>query len=227
MKSKDLEHLTIVELRRLAKDVRVSPKRTMTKSQLIKAIVRATKSKAISQTLKQKRSATKKTRITSKQSAQTKATSMQRKQTHEETLPVYKTINKLVLMPRDPWWVFAYWEVDRGNVPEDKLILKLYRQGDRLYASINVGNANNWYINLPEPSDTVRAELGYIKPDAGFVVIAVSNIIKTPRAWPSDVGYTGAMETPMDKYDNPFMDAYASYERANPYIRETITSRKR
>lgn len=212
MKSKDLKHLTIIELRRLAKRFRVSPKRTMTKEQLIKSIVRANRSKAISETLKKRRKA--------------QAIPKTEKPAVEEHLPIYKGINKIVLMPRDPWWVFAYWEVDKSIVSNYDLTLKLYRQHERLYAIINVGKANNWYLNLPEPSDTVRAELGYFRQDAGFVIIATSNIIKTPRAWPSDISYTGNKEPLTTQNINPFMDAYKSYEQANPYIRENITSRK-
>jgi hypothetical protein len=226
MKSKDLKVLSIIELRRLAKQLKVSLKRTMTKQHLIKAIVLSTRSRAISATLKGKK--------------QNKVKSLHpRPQPHaaikhgaaklqpEEVLPVYNGISKLVLMPRDPWWIFVYWEVDRSLVAGKSLILRVYRQSDRLYASINVGNSNNWYINLPEPADTVRSELGYIKPGGEFRIVAVSNTVKTPRAWPSDISYTGAGNKSMDQQTNPFIESYTAYERVTPYVRENITSRKR
>ena len=224
MKSKDLKVLTIIELRKLAKQLKVSLKRTMTKPQLIKAIVLSARSRAISATLKgrkQQRTAIlhPKPHVPQKQRVV--------EPVYEEVLPVYTGIYKLVLMPRDPWWVFVYWEADRSLVAGKSLILRVYRQNNHLYASINVGNSSNWYINLPDPADTVRSELGYIKPGGEFRVIAVSNTVRTPRAWPSDIDYTGAGKSPMDRQTNSFMDSYTAYEKAAPYVRENITSRKR
>jgi|YelNatPaOPRAMG01_1025707.scaffolds.fasta_scaffold21617_1 hypothetical protein len=226
MRSKELKKLSIVELRRLAREVKVSPKRTMTKEQLIKAIVRAARSRAISKALRNKKQGNKKP-SSKAQAIKTYTTPIHVKQQVEERLPVYKGITKLVLMPRDPWWVFAYWEVDKTIVSDKPLILKLYRQYDKLYSSINIGSADNWYINLPEPSDIIRAELGYVKPGGEFVILAISNTVKTPRAWPSNISYTGEQIAAEEQQGTPFMDAYTSYERTNPYIREAITSRKR
>ncbi len=224
MKSKDLKVLTIIELRKLAKQLKVSLKRTMTKPQLIKAIVLSARSRAISATLKGK-----KQQRTAILHPKPHSALKQRvvEPAYEEVLPVYTGISKLVLMPRDPWWVFVYWEVDRSFVAGKSLILRVYRQNNHLYASINVGNSSNWYINLPDPADTVRSELGYIKPGGEFRVIAVSNTVRMPRAWPSDIDYTGAHKSPMDRQTNSFMDSYAAYEKAAPYDRENITSRKR
>ena len=224
MKSKDLKVLTIIELRKLAKQLKVSLKRTMTKQQLIKAIVLSARSRAISATLKGK-----KQQRTAIQHPKPRSALKQRiaEPAYEEVLPVYTGISKLVLMPRDPWWVFVYWEVDRSLVAGKSLILRVYRQNNHLYASINVGNSSNWYINLPDPADTVRSDLGYIKPGGEFRVIAVSNTVRTPRAWPSDRDYTGVHKSPMDRQTNSFMDSYAAYEKAAPYVRENITSRKR
>ena len=224
MKSKDLKVLTIIELRKLAKQLKVSLKRTMTKPQLIKAIVLSARSRAISATLKgknqQRRAITHpKPHVPLKQRVV--------QPEYEEVLPVYTGVSKLVLMPRDPWWVFVYWEVDGSLVAEKSLILRVYRQKNHLYASINVGNSSNWYINLPDPADTVRCELGYIKPGGEFHVVTVSNTVRTPRAWPSDREDTNAGKGPMDRQTNSFRESYTAYEKSAPYVRENITSRKR
>ncbi len=222
MKSKDLKALSIIELRKLAKQLKVSLKRTMTKPQLIKAIVLSTRSRAISATLKGRKQ--RKT-IPHPPPSYSAARRARIPVYEEETLPVYTGVSKLVLMPRDPWWVFIYWEIDRSLVAGRSLILRVYRQNDRLYANINVGHANSWYINLPEPADTVRSELGYLRPGGEFHVLAVSNTVKTPRAWPSNIGYTGAPDSRTDQGTGAFQDAYAAYEKVTPYI--NITSRKR
>ncbi len=226
MKSKDLKVLSIIELRRLAKQLKVSLKRTMTKQQLIKAIVLSTRSRAISATLKgKKQNKVKKFNPLSHPHSAVKHAVAKLQQ--EEALPVYNGISKIVLMPRDPWWVFVYWEVDRSLVEDKPLVLRVYRHSDRLYASIHIGNSNNWYINMPEPADTVRCELGYIKPGGEFRIVAVSNTVKTPRAWPSDISYTGVANKAMDQHTNPFIESYNAYEKVTPYVRENITSRKR
>lgn len=222
MKSKDLKALSMIELRRLAKSLHVSLTREMSKQQIVKAVVASTRSRAISATLKKKRQ-----HIANIGHPLIAEKHGRRSVRYEEKLPVYADITKLVLMTRDPWWVFAYWEVDRSQLAGKTLILRVYRKDNKLYASINVGDANSWYINLPEPADTVRSELGYIKSDGGFGLIAVSNTVITPRAWPSDISYEDAGNKRMGPHTDPFTESYTAYERANPYIREDITSRKR
>ncbi len=224
MKSKDLKAVPIIELRKLAKQMKVSLKRTMTKTQLIKAIVLSTRSRTISATLKGK-----KRERTVPQPPPSRGTlhHVRTPLYEEETLPVYTGISKLTMLPRDPWWVFVYWEIDRALSAGRPLVLRVYRQNDRLYASISVGDANNWYINLPEPGDSVRSEIGYLRPGGEFHVLAVSNIVKTPRAWPSNAGYTGVSVNPGGGESGPFLDASAAYENVTPSIRENITSRKR
>jgi hypothetical protein len=224
MKSKDLKVLSITELRKLAKQLKVSLKRTMTKQMLVKAIVASARSRSISATLKGKKKS-KAGILRPKVHAPLRHDAV--KLHDEEVLPVYHGITKLVLMPRDPWWVFVYWEIDRSLVSGKTLILRVYRQHNRLYASINVGNTSNWYINLPEPADTVRSELGYLRPNGAFNIIAVSNTVRTPRAWPSDIGYGDIGNNPMGPHSNLFTDSYPAYERSTPYSRENITSRKR
>ena len=224
MKSKDLKAVPIIELRKLAKQMKVSLKRTMTKTQLIKAIVLSTRSRAISATLKGKKRAR-----TVPQPPQSRGMlhHVRTPLSEEEALPVYTGISKLTILPRDPWWVFVYWEIDRAVSAGRSLVLRVYRQNDRLYASISVGDANNWYINLPEPGDSVRSEIGYLRPGGEFHVLAVSNTVKTPRAWPSNVGFTGVSVNPGGSESGPFLDASAAYENITPSVRENITSRKR
>jgi uncharacterized protein len=222
MKSKDLKTLSMIELRRLAKSLHVSLRREMSKQQIVKAVVASARSRAISATLKKKRQ-----HIPAADHRLTAEKHGRRRIRYEEKLPVYAGITKLVLMPRDPWWVFAYWEVDRSQFGGKALILRVYRKDNQLYASISVGDANSWYINLPEPSDTIRGELGYMKYDGGFRLIAVSNTVITPRAWPSDRDYKGVVHKHMGQQRDPFTESYTEYEKANPYTREDITSRKR
>lgn len=219
MKGKDLKSLSIIELRKLAKQLHVSLKRTMTKQQLVKAIVASTRSRAISETLKRRK------QHAAKVPRHPEAKHGRSGEKYEEKLPSYRGVAKLVLMPRDPWWVYAYWEIDRLQIGPRDLVLRVYRKDRQMYASMNVGSSDNWYINLPDPDETVRSEIGFMKPDGEFKVVAVSNTVKTPRAWPSPVGPGKAMSGFSSA--GPFADAYGAFEKTTPSIRENITSRKR
>ncbi len=221
MKGKELKALSIPELRRLAKSLNVSITRRMTKDQIVSAVVASARSRAISATLKKKR------RRTAEKGPIAPGMPGIQAAVQEERLPLYSGITKLVLMPRDPWWVFAYWEIDPAALGGRALILRVYRKKDRLYASIDVDGANNWYIDFPEPGETVRGEIGYMGPKGRFRVMAASNTVRTPRAWPS----AEAAERPLGKKapaarPSPFDEAYAAYERFGTFSRREITSRK-
>jgi len=114
-------------------------------------------------------------------------------------LPTSYGDTKIVLLPRDPWWCFAYWEIGEQTKHE---ILSLYGENVkyviRVYEVTNVINfdgknankyfdieinpfANNWYINVGEPNRSWCVDLGVITPDGKFVVIARSNVVIMPR----------------------------------------------
>ncbi|NMB36296.1 MAG: DUF4912 domain-containing protein [Firmicutes bacterium] len=112
-------------------------------------------------------------------------------------LPSYYGENRLVLLPRDPYWLFAYWEID---IPTRQGLAK---EMQRDYASLNfalrchrftenngVGSyfdlpvtpaADNWYIKAGIPDKQYRLEYGCYLPDGGFKVILTSNTVRTPR----------------------------------------------
>lgn len=108
---------------------------------------------------------------------------------------------KIVVLPRDPWWCFAYWELGESTRNE---IVRTYGENVlnnmylRVYDITNVDNftgenankyfdikvssqTNNWYINLPETNRSWCVDLGIILPDGKFIVIARSNIVHMPR----------------------------------------------
>ncbi len=218
MNTEELKKLTIITLRKLAKEKHVSLIRTMSKDEIIKAIVKSGKSRAISLTLK-KKAAKSIGKVLRKQSTETK-----RKITYEEKLPEYDNETRLVLMPRDPWWFFAYWVIDKHKYMNKHLLLRVYKKG-QLYTNISIGDANSWYVNVPEPGETFKAEIGYVNGSGDFSLIATSNPIRTPNAWPSAIKYKD-IGLPVSR-NTPFAEAYDSFKHSNPAIIEQITSRKR
>lgn len=113
-------------------------------------------------------------------------------------LPGGYQLTVLRALPRDPHWVFVYWEIsqaDRSRLIHEHdewifdrstSIIKLIRTdtGEERRQPILL-DAGNWYLPVL-PNIPYQFEIGLIKPDGTYIVLAQSNVIKTPRALPSD-----------------------------------------
>lgn len=107
--------------------------------------------------------------------------------------------NRIVLMIRDPYWCFTYWdltsekqaevitEISGGQV---KLILRVYDvtgvafngQNANRFMDIQVSEeSNNWYLNVWAADHAYCVDLGLLHPDGTFVMLARSNVVTTPR----------------------------------------------
>lgn len=111
------------------------------------------------------------------------------------SLPEKYGVDRLVLMARDPEWVYAYWEIAHakykhimeGRVAEWNLsrpALRLYDITGRLrpaaHMDIVVGeNSDNWYIYVDRPQHTLVAELGRLF-EGEFVPFLRSNPVTLP-----------------------------------------------
>lgn len=103
--------------------------------------------------------------------------------------------NKIVLMVRDPYWLFTYWEL-RG---EEKAkaqakagrgaceCLRLYKNDAICFDIETGGMANNWYVNVPEAGASYWIEIGFRSADGRFFAAARSNVVKTPLDRMSDI----------------------------------------
>lgn len=110
--------------------------------------------------------------------------------------------DKIVLMVRDPYWIYSYWEISHGKKEEirQRVGERSYREGTyavRIYDvtdvhfdgtnahhsfDIVVGDfAQNWYVNIPSANRSYIADLGFITPQGQFILIARSNVVMTPR----------------------------------------------
>lgn len=122
-------------------------------------------------------------------------------------LPRSYGIDRMVLMARDPHWLYAYWEITATKQGEFSVnygpaawvatrnILRVY---DVTGIDFNGGNANsyidiavseevdNWHIHVGEPDRSFCVDLGRMFPDGKFVPLLRSNVVTTPRASLSD-----------------------------------------
>ncbi|MBU2103166.1 MAG: DUF4912 domain-containing protein, partial [Candidatus Omnitrophica bacterium] len=117
-------------------------------------------------------------------------------------LPVRYGDNRIALLPRDPWWMYAYWDISENRINEVIASIPVHERESlrwalRVYdvtgvASFSGGNANsffdidityeanNWYINVNTPESSWCVEIGFKNPAGKFFAVARSNIIKTP-----------------------------------------------
>ncbi len=114
--------------------------------------------------------------------------------------------DKVVLLVRDPYWMHTYWEITSSKVGalkaqfgeqlinQSRLVLRLLDINDTTPAKPNrvqdidiTGHTNNWYLQVPNADCSYCVEVGFLAPDGRFILVARSNIVRTPRAGVSDV----------------------------------------
>lgn len=111
------------------------------------------------------------------------------------------------LLPRDPHWMFIYWEITDSKKSE---ICKTYgndifnksRQVIRVYDITDVHDgevssrffdipvildSKNWYINVSESGRTYLCELGLVTEDGRFIGIVKTNKVALPPGRVSNV----------------------------------------
>ena len=115
--------------------------------------------------------------------------------------------NKIVILIRDPWWIFSYWEIRKDKEEDvlnkiravdekiEKYILRVYDITDVNFNGKNAnsffdielkGLANNWYINVGVPDRSWVVDIGICTKGGKFYTLARSNVIRTPRYGMSD-----------------------------------------
>ncbi|OGC36748.1 hypothetical protein A2311_06330 [candidate division WOR-1 bacterium RIFOXYB2_FULL_48_7] len=118
---------------------------------------------------------------------------------HYEFPPGYGD-NRIVLMVRDPYWLYTYWEVNeqrRREIAREvgealfsqaREILRVHDTASWAHFDVNINSgAANWYLRVPEPNRSYCVDIGYLLPDGRFVIAARSNFVTTPLDRMSDV----------------------------------------
>ncbi len=118
-------------------------------------------------------------------------------------IPEHYNENYLRALPRDPDWIFVYWEFtsDTFDRLEKTYGSDLIRSGRRLlrlrditdgislsrYFDVEISDyADNWYVKVPEQARTYLIQCGILLRDGRFVEILSSNVFSIPRAGVSD-----------------------------------------
>ena len=114
----------------------------------------------------------------------------------EYILPSRYGVDKLVLMPRDPRWIYAYWEIAHerhqklyeqhlAEWSSSRPALRFYdltetSPGRTQFDVILNEEADNWYVRVDRPDHRLIAELGRLFPGR-FVPLVRSNEVTMPR----------------------------------------------
>jgi len=126
------------------------------------------------------------------------------------------TKDRILLMVPDPFWLHAYWELTHQSVQRAEAALKQDWYGARpvirLFDVTSTdttstsetpvrdvqvhGECNNWYIDIPQPPRSYRADIGYVSRRGDFFVLARSNVVTPPKA-----GSTEALDVGMGELD--------------------------
>lgn len=119
-------------------------------------------------------------------------------------LPQEYGVTMAALMPRDPNWMFVYWEITpnskarlaREHGPDlfekGRQVLRVYdlahADGSARYFDVPVMlDANNWYVHVQDGGGSYCCELGLVRPDGNFVGIVKTNPVTLPPGRVSDV----------------------------------------
>lgn len=114
-------------------------------------------------------------------------------------LPAQYGQTRAALLVRDPWWLFAYWEVTpeirermlhrmtRAGTHLQKMVLRVYEMdSDSAVAStfdIDLPDgADRWYVDAGKPDRVFYIEIGAVATSGSFYPLVRSNAVRAPRA---------------------------------------------
>ncbi len=116
------------------------------------------------------------------------------------------TKDRIVLMVPDPFWLHTYWELSYQSILRAEValgqdwlgakpIIRLFdvtsqdttSTSETPLRDINVhGGCSHWYIDVPQPPRSYRADIGYLSRRGQFYVLARSNVVTPPKAGASE-----------------------------------------
>ncbi len=115
---------------------------------------------------------------------------------------------KIALLPRDPRWIYAYWEIAEAKKEEVRkkrgeeifstgnLTLRFYDVTDMVFNGKNAhkqfdvkvySEIGNWYFQAPESGRTYLSDMGLLTEKGEFIVLARSNPVSLPKGMVSEI----------------------------------------
>jgi uncharacterized protein len=200
-----LEEMTLRQLRKVASEYRISRYSRMRKSQLFASIKEAIKK------VEQERFSENPSAIQEEQQVKSTKFEVGQEDNLKENLasvdqdlgelPDGYGESRIVLMPRDPQWAYAYWDIPIAHKEElrrqggQQLALRIYDTTDidiNTQAPHSVQEylcdemAREWYLPIPVSDRDYVADIGYRCGDGRWLVLARSTSVSIPPVYPSD-----------------------------------------
>jgi len=109
--------------------------------------------------------------------------------------------SRIVLLPRDPQWAYAYWDIPNEHKQElrnqggRRLALRFYdvtdidvhSQSPHSLQQYDCGEmAREWYLPIPVSDRDYTVEVGYICDDGRWLMLSRSASVRIPPVYPSD-----------------------------------------
>ncbi|PIU19773.1 MAG: hypothetical protein COT18_05705 [Elusimicrobia bacterium CG08_land_8_20_14_0_20_59_10] len=120
-----------------------------------------------------------------------------------KALPENYGTTEAALLPRDPNWMFVYWEITENSKNEvrkkhgqdifqkGRQVIRVYDATDpsaAKYFDIQVmHDAKSWYVNVQESGKPYCCEIGLAMPDGSFIGLVKTNTVNLPAGRVSDV----------------------------------------
>jgi len=195
--SSQLEELTLRQLRLVAQQYRVSRYSRMTKQELIEGILAAQAQESRGKVL----GSQEEVQASKYQNGGTTLSEFLDIDAELGDLPAGYGESRVVLLPRDPQWAFAYWDVSNEHKEElrrqggQHLALRLYDVTNIFFDGFNAHTmiefpcdelAREWYVPIPVSDRDFILEIGYITTTGAWLTLARSAAIKVPPMYPSD-----------------------------------------
>jgi hypothetical protein len=129
-----------------------------------------------------------------------------------EELPEIYGVDECEVLYKDPWWVFAYWEVTDGGLEaaraqlgpsagSARMVLRLFttvQDGAEVQRQVNDidlhGRHGRRYLPSVKPGVHLRVAVGLLSPEGYFAPIAHSSLQRIPYAEPAPPGPVEWME---------------------------------
>jgi len=203
-----LEEMTLRQLRKVASEYKISRYSRMRKAQLLSSIKEAIK--ATEQTEQEIFSQNPSDMQEEQQVKGTKFEVGQDESLMETLASVDEDLGELpdgygesriMLMPRDPQWAYAYWDVPNVHKEElrrqggQQLAIRIYDVTDvdlNSQAAHSVQEylcdemAREWYLPIPVSDRDYAADIGYRCADGRWLILARSATVSIPPVYPSD-----------------------------------------
>lgn len=199
-----LEELTLRQLRRIASEYSVSRYSRMRKEQLIVAIQEAQGATRFpTPTPTRTLEAQEEVEAAKFDVGQVDRVSVSLADVDEglPDLPSGYGESRIVLLPRDPQWAYAYWDVPNEHREElrrqggSRLALRFYDVTDidlnyqrphslQQYECDEL--AREWYLPIPVSDRDYVVEIGYVAFDGRWLMLARSAPVRIPPVYPSD-----------------------------------------